>query len=185
MGTRPGPKSRVHTVNGNAFTISFWFFVWLYMLKGTGVHGVKVGDMSTISPGAAAAAKPCGGTDFLHSRPTSNNLAKQLVRKRAYRRALIRAQNYSTSMYRGRLVTAQQASWHRAPTLVQVRNSNGDRRPAFRQHGRGPRLRVCCHNLGGICTATYDGFCHWLETCSFDLVMVQETHFGLGKESTH
>ena len=99
-GTRPGPKSRVHTAKSSStFTISFRFIVWFYMLKGTGVYGVKVGDMSTISPGAAAAAKPCGGTDFHFSRPSSNNLAKQLVRKRAYRRALTRAQNNGTTMY--------------------------------------------------------------------------------------
>ena len=45
-------------------------------------------------------------------------------------------------------------------------------------------VRVCSFNLGGFCTASYDTFKVWLEDNGhrFDLLLLQETHFGLGKE---
>ena len=133
MGTRPGPKSRVHTEKStNTFTFQFWFFVCFLMLKGTGVYGVKVEGIPTLLSGAAgaqaAAAKPGGRTAYDFSRLHCGNLAKQLVRKRSYKRALLRAQQNGVTMYRGRSMTAQQAAWYSPPKLVQVHSSFSGRR---------------------------------------------------------
>ena len=147
--------------------------------------GVKVGCGSALRPGAeVSSAKPSGSTNMNFSSVSGGNLAKQLVRKRAYRRALIRAQHNGTTMYRGRCVTAQQAAWYQAPTLIKVNRNLLDRNASRWRPGRGPRLRICSQNLGGICAATYDGFCNWLNTCPYDMVFIQEVHFGLGRESS-
>ena len=37
--------------------------------------------------------------------------------------------------------------------------------------------------MGGICTATYDNFMTWLGTASCDILVLQEVHHGLGRNS--
>ena len=92
-----------------------------------GADGVKVEDIPTLLSGAAvvpaAAANPSGRTTYDFSRLHCGNLAKQLVRKRSYKRALLRAQQNGITMYRGRCITAQQAAWFSPPKLVQVRST--------------------------------------------------------------
>ena len=46
-------------------------------------------------------------------------------------------------------------------------------------------MHICCLNLGGVCTATYDCLRNWLDNCPFDVVLLQEIHFGMGRESLH
>ena len=46
-----------------------------------------------------------------------------------------------------------------------------------------PRLTAICYNIGGVTQECYDLFKHWLQTrCSADVVILTETHWGLGKE---
>ena len=104
-------------------------------------------------------------------------------RKRAYRRACRRALASAdgTTIYRGRLCTAAGLGCSRSPLQGQP---SASRRGTVRQQAAGQRLRVCSFNLGGFCTASYDTFKVWLEDNGhrFDLLLLQETHFGLGKE---
>ena len=125
-----------------------------------GVGSVQVGDVSTTSPGAVS-AKPCGVTAYDFSRHAGSN-------KRSYRRVLG--------------ITVQEAAWFCPPKLVQVKRTHHDRRRVLCRY-RGLKLRVCSLNLGGVCTAPYYCLCNWLESCSYDMVLLQETHHGMGKEA--
>ena len=104
------------------------------------------------------------------------------VAKRAYRRACRRAlaSPEGTTFYRGRLCTA--ASLGCRPSL-QNSPAPAQRRGRAYHQAAGQRLRVCSFNVGGFCTASYDTFTAWLQTHGhrFDLLLLQETHFGLGK----
>ena len=128
--------------------------------------GVKVELDSTAISGASA--KPRGGTALM---PTPDNQAgshaRQVIKKRAYRRALNRALQHGTTRYRGRVMTAAQASWYNQPRLVPQRSESG----ISRRTSRSRRIRVLSHNLGGVCTATYDNFSCWLENCSYDIIL--------------
>ena len=62
-------------------------------------------------------------------------------------------------------------------------------RPLHAPASSGPsprRLRVLSYNLGGMCTTTHDTFMCWLaeQGSKYDVVMLQETQYGLGKEFT-
>ena len=104
------------------------------------------------------------------------------VAKRAYRRACRRAlaSPDGTTFYRGRLCTA--ANLGCKPPL-QESPAPTQRRGRACHQAAGQRLRVCSFNVGGFCTASYDTFTAWLQTNGhrFDLILLQETHFGLGK----
>ena len=186
FSTCSGPKSGVRRARlGPRRIFKIWAYIVLYFYMIGKADGVKVGCGSALHPGAEVpSAKPSGGTTMDFSKAVGGNFAKQLVRKRAYHRALIRAQQNGTTMYRGRCVTAQQAAWYQAPTLIKANRNVPGRQASRWRSGRVPRLRVCSQNLGGFCAATYDGFCNWLKDCPYDLVLVQETHFGLGRDST-
>ena len=187
---RSGPKSGVcSTVSFRAFSMQFWIGIYIFMTLLHGADGVKVEGIPTLLSGAAgaqaAAAKPSGRTAYDFSRLHCGNLAKQLVRKRSYKRALLRAQQNGITMYRGRCMTAQQAAWFSPPKLVQVHSTSSGRRRDRTSGPRGPTMRVCCLNLGGVCTATHDCLRNWLDGCPFDVVLLQEIHFGVGRESLH
>ena len=48
--------------------------------------------------------------------------------------------------------------------------------------GRCPRLRVLTYNVGGLSAELYDILVTWLhEQRVADVVILQETHWGLGK----
>ena len=183
------PKSGVCSIARFCFfPCKFWIGTYIFMTSTNGAGGVKVGGMPTMPSEAAAAhaaaAKPSGRTANYFSRLPCGDLAKQLVRKRSYKRALIRAQRHGATMHRGRCMTAQQAAWFTPPKLVQVNRMNAGRRGECISGRRGPGVRVCSLNLGGVCSTTYDNFRNWLDTCSFAIVLLQEVHHGMGKEST-
>ena len=186
---RSGPKSGVcSTVRFRASSMQIWIGIYIFMTLLHGADGVKVEGIPTLLTGAAgapaAAAKPSGRTAYDFSRLHCGNLAKQLVRKRSYQRALIRAQQHGTTMYRGRCMTAQQAAWFTPPKLVQVKRVDNGRKDGVSSGRRGPEIRICSLNLGGVCSSTYDNFRNWLDTCPFDMVLLQEVHHGLGEETT-
>ena len=144
---------------------------------------MKVGHGPTTFPGVGVPTKPSGGTADHFSKLAGGNFAKQLVRKRAYHRALSRAQQNGATMYRGRCMTSVQASWYRSPKLQVVSESASRWTGNTRRASKLPRLRVISHNLGGICQATFDNFSCWLEHCPYDVVLLQEIYFGMGKTS--
>ena len=47
-----------------------------------------------------------------------------------------------------------------------------------------PHLTAICYNIGGVTQECYDLFKHWLlqTRCTADVVILTETHWGLGKE---
>ena len=57
--------------------------------------------------------------------------------------------------------------------------------PSHRRRSR-PRIRICSYNVGGLCTASHDVLANWLqkEGRNFDVIMLQETHYGLGRTPT-
>ena len=111
-----------------------------------------------------------------HSVETSWNAS----RKRSYRRAKRRAEQQGGTWYRGK--------WHSAAALgVRTRNcvTNSEiptvRRPPAPTNR--PRFQAISYNLGGVTPEGYDCFKEWLQNdCQADLVLLQETHWGLGRE---
>ena len=126
--------------------------------------------------------------------------------KRAFKRAQRRALANGSTMYRGRICTAASLGCHSlhaqdnfstaAPTAQSgsnpPRNTNRlrlDRPGAQQVHHMSvrsirSRIKVLSLNLGGLCAATYDVLMQWLqrEGKQYDVIMLQETHYGLGRE---
>ena len=104
--------------------------------------------------------------------------------KRAFRRAQHRALAHGSTMYRGRVCTAASLGCHsqlhaqEAPPIA----SRTSRPQRFSTHHH--RLRVISFNVGGLCAASYDVMANWLQHSGqqYDVILLQETHFGLGKE---
>ena len=111
MSARSGPKSgvRIRTATSWRFLRMFQFLLLLYCLRQA--DGVKVEmDSSAIS---GASAKPRGGTALMTNPDNqAGPHARQVIKKRAYRRALNRALQHGTTRYRGRVMTPT-----RPPTL--------------------------------------------------------------------
>ena len=64
------------------------------------------------------------------------------------------------------------------------RSGNGPARPSHAPTARGrttPRLRVFSYNIGGMAMEAYDVFTEWLKTCPYDIVVIQELHWGMGR----
>ena len=91
--------------------------------------------------------------------------------KRAYRRARNRAHLHGQTYYRGTL--------HTADTLNALHGERlpHRRRPQSSHHGNCRRLNLLTYNCGGFTSAAWAEFTHWLDTQSYDVVVVQETHW--------
>ena len=117
---------------------------------------------------ATAVAKQCGRAD------------RQQPCPRFRKRALLRAQRRALqapdgrTFYRGRWVHARALGCD-ARTVRQRQET---------QATTGARLRVLSLNLGSMDSMTYDVFMTWLsaEGKHYDILMLQETHHGLGKQ---
>ena len=122
--TRSGPKSGVRIRTATSWRFFRMIQLLLLLLCLRQADGVKVEMDSTAISGASA--KPRGGTALM---PTPDNQAgshaRQVIKKRAYRRALNRALQHGTTRYRGRVMTAAQASWYNQPRLVPQRSESG------------------------------------------------------------
>ena len=142
-------------------------------------------DVRVAMPRAGMAGASAGSdnnvTPKLKHRTRANKISSE---KRAFRRAQRRALANGSTMYRGRICTAASLGCHQllhaqeAPK-VSSRASRPQREPT--QHHR---LRVISFNVGGLCASSYDVMANWLQHSGrqYDVVMLQETHFGLGKE---
>ena len=95
------------------------------------------------------------------------------TQKRAYKRAVHRASNSShggTSTW-----------WTERSVQTGSRPAKSTGVPALPASNR--RLRAATYNIGGFSTDAYDSFMRWLaQQDDFDIVCVQETHWGLGTE---
>ena len=105
------------------------------------------------------------------------------TQKRAYKRAVRRATNSSQggTWYKGRWLDLKQLGGPQIFNPVEqslAKSTRLQNPPSFNR-----RLRAVTYNIGGFSTDAYDSFMQWLtQQDDFDVVYVQETHWGLGKE---
>ena len=132
----------------------------------------RVGDRSTPIPGAPNGAKSTGrGPSIDH---WSNS------RKRAYRGARRRAEQVGGTWYRGSWSSARSLGVSQAGMAPSQEAATVKAPPKGRPR---PRLHVISMNIGGFTQELYDTFLDWLDSrCGADVIIVQETHWGLGKE---
>ena len=130
----------------------------------------RVGDRITPIPGTLQRVKQTGG-----EQPSKGDISK--CKKRAYRRARHRAEAVGGTWCRGQ--------WRSARSLG-IQASEVPTQSAAPPSSRSlPRLQVMTHNIGGFTQELYDTFVDWLDArCEADLVLIQETHWGLGREES-
>ncbi|CAE7308131.1 pol [Symbiodinium sp. CCMP2592] len=105
-----------------------------------------------------------------------------MSRKRAFRRARRRAEQRGGTWYKGRWCTAAALGTNLRSTATPL-EAPAKRPPQCRAPAR---LRVLSYNIGGFSQECYDLFKHYLhEKCEADVVIVQETHHGLGRDDGH
>ena len=193
--SRVGPKS--HGCGCLSSKLCFSMLFWLLLIS-MFTHGYAAAADARVAPivhqGAGASGLSWGEANGrtahlsevrttvspgLHNRRTvhQNN-----VRKRAFARALRRASvatDHST-IYRGRRCVLQghrfqvQESRQRQHRLSQ----GGPTRRSVRA-----RVRALTINLGGLDATTFDTFMAWLPSSPYEVICLQEIHFGLGRDS--
>ena len=112
---------------------------------------------------------PFAGSEAVSAAKTEGNALAQSacgfsnIRKRAYKRALRRAQAYGSTMYRGRLLTSQ--------VLLPMQD-------APKQMSSRPRVEMISWNVDGLTDTLYAELQKWLrDNPNVNLVMLQETHW--------
>ena len=132
------------------------------------------GATTARTTGAPRQAKPHGAAE--------QGQARQKRVKRAILRATRRAQlaEDHTTLYRGRRLTLAQLGGPTPPPRAAEPRTSRLTRP------RGKRIRLLTKNVGGLCSVTHDVFMTWLTgpKNDYDIVLLQETHYGLGKTAT-
>ena len=137
-------------------------------------------------PSAGMAGASTGSDSVLAPKAKRSTRASKISSdKRAFRRAQRRALANGSTMYRGRVCAAASLGCHQhmhAPAQDTHRVSPSTCRPTrtLTQHRR---LKVVSFNVGGLCASSYDIMANWLQGPGkqYDVVMLQETHYGLGK----
>ena len=154
---------------------------------------VHVGGATTTarSPGDSRVEfTTTGNSGAAHSRvaknfgeSTSRTIQHSASRKRAYRRARRRAETHGGTVYRGRWMTAEALGTQQLATSSAVGARRGQISSEAPRLGRAqPRICVRSYNVGGVTSSVYDVIHHWLTTsCSDDIVILQELHWGCGK----
>ena len=131
----------------------------------------RVGRYAKSRPGALSLrAKSSGGNSFMVTP----------ARKRAFRRAQHRAMEHGQTMYRGRLHSVQSLQGLRVQ--MPLPGSGCHTQPAARSavDRSPPRLRA----VTGCTSDANDVMCAWLERqTTLEVIFLQETHFGLGRQS--
>ena len=144
------------------------------------VPEARVGALSVDAPGAVASRRYPSKEAKLCGRASVN---VDRIKKRSFRRAQRRAMHSSCgeTMYRGKKRTVKQLGLPQPSPSKSVSQQYRPKLPI-----KGQRLRVLCLNLGGICSTTYDILAQWLQQDgkAYDILLFQETHFGLGKHET-
>ena len=188
MCTRPGPKSRRGAcvrpaAAGKSGRATFSLLTFLATFQSS--TGVRVGSAPIAEPGVFVTKSNedtrnvnLFGPFCMTSPPNFS-----AVRKRSFRRAIRRAQQSETSstMYRGRRMILRSAS---TANGIEPREGGPPQHRLVRAPAsRGPRLRVCSYNVRGLDTAAFDLLMNWLHRCPYDIVVLQEIHHGMGRDS--
>ena len=112
---------------------------------------------------------------------TNSSITHSRARKRAYKRACARAREQGGTWYRGVWRNARSLGVLPAEQRPQQPDDARRRQPTLQ--GRCPRLRVLTYNVGGLTAELYNILVTWLhEQRVADVVVLQETHWGLGKQ---
>ena len=176
--SRPGPKS------GARHTYVFLLVIFSTLVVSS---GVRVGGQGTSPPPGGAGApglsvnkavpKPRGRNvpDLLASPPTFKTA------KRAFQRALRRAQLHGTTMYRGRCRTLQELGGRPGAVFTSKglpgSSTAAPSRSPYAKHG--PRLTVLTLNVGGLSQDAWDEVQIWIhDQCTQDIILLQETHWS-------
>ena len=175
--TWPGPKSRrgdhLRTAPSPASPGFYLRFLGLATRLDVST-GVRVGLAPTARSGVAqtklsgdARSTFAPGTTFcMHA---SGSLTA--IRKRAFRRAIKRAQSSPTSstLYRGRRLTIRHAAADGSSPAACGHLQRSSLCPQRSLQPRGRRLRVCSYNVGALDTSAFDSLMLWLQTCHYDV----------------
>ena len=140
----------------------------------TGVATVEGATTRCEKLGSPALAKRSDATD-MHAPPFTR------ARKRAYRRAVGRAQRHGHTMYRGRRLTFQQLTGHA------VHPSRQSQRGLTRTPNPESQIRLLCWNVGGLSNSVLDELYCWLDlpvNREYKIVLLQETHWTFSSEWT-
>ena len=164
-----------------------WLLALFILLCIQPVSGVRVAADSTPAAGANSQldpnrplhmeAKPGGNFDTL-TQPVFSH-----ARKRAYKRAVLRAQRDGCTFYRGRRVTLRQLTGDdRPPTTGHAHAVAGPRSKGVRPQNT---LDVLSWNVGGLSNAILDELLIWLslpQHRNIRIVMLQETRWQFSSE---
>ena len=150
--SRPGPKSGVRS--------------WLRNLI---LMTIRMG--SAWAGGGSRVAPMCTQQELRHS---GQQLLKVQIQpsaisrsaKRSYKRACRRAILHGQTIYKGKLLRAEQQ------TKEHHHNRDGQRPP---HHTIRTGLHVFCLNVGGLGGGLYEELLHFLDTSMYNLVLLQET----------
>ena len=133
-------------------------------------QGMSYSNLSdNIPAGVRVDHGPFAGSEAVSAAKTEGNELAQSacgfssIRKRAYKRALRRAQAHGSTMYRGRLLTSQVLlPMHDAPKQMSSRS----------------RVEMISWNVDGLTDTLYAELQKWLrDNPNINLVMLQETHW--------
>ena len=147
--------------------------------------GIPDARVVTVSA-AVTEVRQAEGTATSGVAKLSGEAVKQQARerrvKRSFRRAVRRAQASAdgATMYRGRRLTIRQLGTTPQQQQIPVTTA------AIQRSSPERGLRILTKNVGGLCTATHDIFMTWLTgpRNSYDIIFLQETHYGLGRTFT-
>ena len=137
----------------------------------------RVEQYSTNCSGVSFEAKPAGDLT------TAPETSFSRIRKRAFRRARRRAEMFGFTTYRGRTVSAKNLSTRvRNPAVEPLASLTAPRLQKASPQSRFSRLAIMTYNCSSMTAELYDVLCDWLQhRCTSDVVVLQETHWGLGK----
>ena len=100
--------------------------------------------------------------------------------KRSYLRAVRRAQQLGQTWYRGQGLTLQQLNGRGHTATPAPRPVRTARRPNSRS--KGPRLRICSFNAGGLTTELFAEALLWATARNYQVLAIQESHWTENNE---
>ena len=145
---------------------------------------VAAGSATAAELRSSEVGKPSGETACA-SRPVVS--AADRVKKRSLLRARKRAAGdpMGLAWYRGRLMNSTQLGRVSLNSSVSNMQVACPSLPPKSKNQHRPRVQVATLNVGGFDQVAYDAFMQFLTSsaCRYDVICVQEIHFGLGKAS--
>ena len=196
-GSRVGPKSHgcCCLIPSLSSTLLFWLTVFSCFVH---VHAAsadaRVAPIVRLGAGASGCAwgEATGPTVFnLFSlsfstsglQTTSPPGRHVQIRKRAYARAVRRAAQApdGSTIYRGRRCVLRDQ--HRLVAALSGWHSSAPSGSRPSRRATRERLRTVTLNVGSLDATTFDTLMQWVPTAPFEVICLQEIHFGLGKES--